>query len=119
VHNFPFEKIRSRLSESEMRVALEELSCKRTTRFIGLVALLLYWTHLTPLTDREVQDEQLAALYCAVQHYFSSTRDKMKARRGTLLFVLPALLLLVRVAVEALYRHAYPKWWTTVEGQGE
>lgn len=72
-----------------------------------------------PLAASQISDDQLSALYCTVQEHFTSTRERLKARRATLLFVLPALLLLVRVAVEAVYRHAFPKWWTTVEGQGE
>lgn len=54
VQNFPFEKIRERLNDGEIRIALDELSSKRTTRFIGLVALFLYWTHLAPLIQRQV-----------------------------------------------------------------
>lgn len=100
-----------------MQLALSELNSKRTTRFIGLLALLLYWSHLAARAGRDVEQEQLSALYCAVQHYFASVRERMKKRRATLLFVLPTLLLLVRVAVEALFRQAFPKWWTTVDAR--
>eukprot|EP00967_Tisochrysis_lutea_P069957 scaffold92116_cov29-Tisochrysis_lutea.AAC.3 len=52
--NFPFEKIRERLDDASMRVTLEELRSKRSTRLIGLVALFLYWAHLAPLAQKEV-----------------------------------------------------------------
>lgn len=71
-----------------------------------------------PFARWQIAEEQLAALYCTIQQDFNATRDRMKARRTTLLFSLPALLLLMRVVVEALFRHAFPKWWTTVEGEG-
>lgn len=116
-HSFPFEQLEGRLSEQEMRTALREISCKRTTRFIGLVALLLYWTHIAPKSAKSAEDGQTSVLYCAVQHYFSSARDSLRPRRAALLYILPLLLLLVRMSVETIYRRAFPKWWTTVDGE--
>jgi len=117
VRTFPFETIKARVSQEDMRIGLSELSSKRTTRFIGLLTLLLYWSYLADHAGRKVEEEQLSALYCAVQHFFSSVRERMKKRRATLLFMLPTLLLLVRVSIEALFRQAFPKWWTTMDAR--
>jgi len=117
LRHFPLDAVKTRLSEEELRLCRAELQSKRTTRFIGLLTLLLYWSHLAERAGRQVEEEQLSALYCAVQHYFASVRERMKKRRGLLLFVLPILLLEVRVTVEALFRQAFPKWWTTVDAR--
>ena len=63
-----------------------------------------------------MQDEQLSKLFCAVQQYFASVRDRMRRRRALLMNALPVLLLSVRMAIESLFRSAFPKWWTTIDG---
>lgn len=118
LRRFPFDSLEGRLSDKELKLAREELLSRPTTRFIGLLTLLLFWTHLAPRVGRQIEDEaQLAALFCSVQQYFADVRHRMLKRKAMLLFVLPLLLLLVRVSVEALFRLGFPKWWTTLDAR--
>ena len=95
----------------------EELSSARTARFIGMLALFLYWAHMPERCGVERDAEKLGKLLCAVQNYFASLRRRMMRRRRTLLYVLPILLLSARVTIEALFRTAFKKWWTTIDGR--
>ena len=117
VKDFPFDRMRARVGEANVRLAIGELSRQRTTRFVGLLALFLYWSMLAEGAGHSVQPKQLSSLYCAVQHYVFTVRERMKRQRTQLLFVLPLLLMLARYAVEALFRQAYPKWWTTIDAR--
>ena len=87
-------------------------------RFIGLLALLLYWVHMAERAKRSVADEQLGSLLCAVQTHFARVRERVKGKRSLLLTLLPLLLLSVRMACEAIFRQAFPKWWTTRDARG-
>jgi len=113
VQNFPLEQLKERLSAEQLRVVLQELNGRATARFIGLLTLLLYWVHLAERTERQVAEEQLGSLLCAVQTHFARVRERLKGKRTLLLTLLPLLLLSVRMACEALFRQAFPKWWTT------
>ncbi|KAL1524132.1 hypothetical protein AB1Y20_019041 [Prymnesium parvum] len=113
---FPFERLKHRMSAEDLKATIAEISARRTARFIGMLALFLYWYHIAPKGGKHVQEEQLSKLLCAVQQYFSSVRDRMRRRRAMLMNALPILLLSVRMAVEGLMRSAFPKWWTTVDG---
>ena len=113
VQNFPLEQLKERLSTEQLRVVLSELNGRATARFIGLLTLLLYWVHLPERTERQVAEGQLGALLCAVQTHFARVRERLKGKRTLLLTLLPLLLLSVRMACEALFRQAFPKWWTT------
>ena len=87
-------------------------------RFIGLLALLLYWVHMAERAKRSVADKQLGSLLCAVQTHFARVRERVKGKRSLLLTLLPLLLLSVRMACEAIFRQAFPKWWTTRDARG-
>ncbi len=117
VRDFPWRRLEARVGAAMVRLGRENLSDARTTRFVGLLVLLLYWTHIAPLSGRSIEPSRLTALLSAVQHHFSERRAQLKAKRSSLLFVLPALLLLVRVLVEALLRQHFPRWWSTVSGE--
>jgi len=95
-----------------------ELSSARTARFIGILALFLYWSHMPERCQVARDPEKLAKLLCAVQQYFAALRRRMMKRRNSIMLVLPTLLLSARATVEALFRSAYKKWWTTLDGKG-
>ena len=82
VKDFPFERLRSRMDEADVRHAIGELSRQRTTRFIGLLGLFLYWSFLADAAGHEVQPEQLSSLYCAVHRYFFTVRERCAVPRG-------------------------------------
>ena len=117
VQNFPFESLRQKLSAEQMRHVLQELNSRATARFIGLLALLLYWTHMGERAQRSVEEEQLGSLLCAVQTHFARVRERLKGKKTLMLALLPLLLLSVRMACEAIFRQAFPKWWTTVDAR--
>ena len=120
--NFPFDRLKkgkegsARASSVDQpdaataRLAKEEIAAPRTARFIGMLALFLYRFHMRERCRQPKDDTKLGALLCAVQQYFSALRRRMKTRRKLLMVVLPALLLSVRMSVEALFRHAFKKW---------
>ena len=126
VRLFPFDKL-TRLKADELKIALAELSSKSMARFVGLLALLLYWVHIAPKAKDAAEaggdepdmasDDQLGALFCATQEHWAQLRARMMKRRALVLTVLPLLLLSTRVCVEALFRQAFPKWWTTVDAR--
>jgi len=95
----------------------EELLSPRTARFIGMLALFLYWAYMPERCQVPRDDAKLGKLLCAVQNYFAALRRRMMRKRKLLLVVLPALLLSVRVAIEGLFRAAFKKWWTTLDGK--
>ena len=100
--------------EAAMR---KELGSARTARFIGILALFLYWAHLPERCRVARDDERLAKLLCAVQQYFAALRTRMMRQRSSILRVLPVLLLSARVTIEGLFRAAFKKWWTTHDGK--
>lgn len=127
---FPFDRLRgasgkgSALSSTAeqpdaqtARLARDEIAAPRSARFIGMLALFLYRFHMRERCRQPADDVKLGALLCAVQQYFASLRRRMMTKRKLLLVVLPALLLSVRMSVEALFRHAFKKWWTTIDGR--
>ena len=95
----------------------KELGSARTARFIGILALFLYWAHLPERCRVARDDERLAKLLCAVQQYFAALRTRMMRKRSSILRVLPVLLLSARVTIEGLFRAAFKKWWTTHDGK--
>merc|ERR1712070_925394 len=86
-------------------------------RFIALVGLFLYWSFLATRVGQPIDSEQLSALFYAINQYFGKLQGRMKRKRNHVLFVLPLLLLSLRVAVNTLFSFSYPKWTTTVDGQ--
>jgi cell division protein FtsB len=129
LHNFPFDRVREANSRGRAaaagapeddaikRQAQEEIASPRTARFIGMLALFLYRFHMCERCRQPADDAKLGALMTAVQQYFTALRRRMMSKRRLLMIVLPALLLSVRMSIEALFRHAYKKWWTTIDGR--
>ena len=131
LQSFPFARIRSPTKarrrdaqasseSSDAKTTLQarnEISAPRTARFIGMLALFLYRFHMRERCRQPRDDEKLGALLCAVQQYFGALRRRMMRSRRLLLVALPALLLSVRMAIEALFRSAFKKWWTTIDGR--
>ena len=123
LHSFPFDRVREPKptaaadADTTKRQAQEEIASPRTARFIGMLALFLYRFHMRERCRQSVDDAKLGALMTAVQQYFTALRRRMMSKRRLLMIVLPALLLSVRMSIEALFRHAYKKWWTTVDGR--
>lgn len=113
VSTFPFERLKDRLSATELRTTITEISARRTARFIGMLTLFLYWQHIAPKGGKEAPPEEISSLLCAIQEYFSSVRDRMHRRRALLMNALPVWFLSIRMAVESLVHAAFPKWWTT------
>lgn len=82
-----------------------------------MLALFLYRFHMRERCRQPPDDAKLGALLCAVQQYFAALRRRMLTRKKLCMLVLPALLLSVRMSIEALFRAAFKKWWTTVDGR--
>ena len=112
---FPFEKLKATTSrgvgpsvdqtdEATARLAREEIAAPRTARFIGILALFLYRFHMAERCKQPADDAKLGALMTACQQYFAALRKRMLPRKRLVLVVLPALLLSVRMSVEALFR---------------
>jgi hypothetical protein len=95
----------------------KELGSARTARFIGILALFLYWAHLPERCRVARDDERLAKLLCAVQQYFATLRTRMMRKRSSIMRTLPVLLLSARATIEGLFRAAFKKWWTTRDGK--
>ena len=127
--SFPFDRLRARQARGGMhasaerpdaataKLARDEIAAPRTARFIGMLALFLYRYHMRERCRQPRDDAKLGALLCAVQQYFAALRRRMLAKRTLVLVVLPALLLSVRMAIEALFRQAFKKWWTTLDAR--
>ena len=89
VRLFPFDKL-TRLKADELKIALAELSSKSMARFVGLLALLLYWVHIAPKAKDAAEaggdepdmasDDQLGALFCATQEHWAQLRARMMTR---------------------------------------
>ena len=125
VRLFPFDKL-TRLKADELKIALAELSSKSMARFVGLLALLLYCPHRAEGEGRGGGGRRRARHGVGRPARRALLRDagalgalraRMMKRRALVLTVLPLLLLSTRVCVEALFRQAFPKWWTTVDAR--
>jgi cell division protein FtsB len=129
LQSFPFDLVRAAASatphgapasgseDMTKRHAQEEIAAPRTARFIGMLALFLYRFHMRERCRQPADEAKLSALVCAVQQYFTALRRRMMSQRRLIMIVLPALLLSVRMTIEALFRNAFKKWWTTIDGR--
>jgi hypothetical protein len=129
LQSFPFERVRApqqsgvhasahdKTDVATAAAAREEIASPRTARFIGMLSLFLYRFHMRERCRQPRDDAKLGALVCAVQQYFAALRRRMMPKRRLVLIVLPALLLSARMSVEALFRGAFKKWWTTIDGR--
>ena len=81
MQHFPLEQLKQRLSPEQLRAVLQQLNGRATARFIGLLALLLYWARLPaspppssapsrhaplPLPPRRPPWRSMPALFCSL-----------------------------------------------------
>ena len=107
------EALRGRLTATQFKAAARELSTDATLDLFADAATLCYGLVLKP--GGLAPAEQSALVYRLLER-FDARRRYFHSSRSRLFFMLPMLLLSLRVLVEGLFSTAFPLWATTDEG---
>ena len=114
---FPFHKIKGKIKKQGMQEISDFLVSSVTRKLIGLTAHYLYWTEFRQLTGlynagyAKLPANKLRELVAGLNETWRRIETHAKASSQGVLFLLPILLLSVRVAIETIFTQAYSLWF--------
>jgi hypothetical protein len=121
----PFHLLKVNIDEGEKETFKQVLLTTAMKRLIGLVSHYLYWVVLrnhvlqrqegSEYDTGSLSEEDRQTVFLAITQTFSEIEMHLKKRGHRIVFQLPLVVLSVKVAMESIFRDAFPTWFRVEE----
>ena len=98
-----------------MHQTLKEIHSPYTARLIGLFAHFSYWLLFTPVNTLPIDTFHLKQIFVSILHSLAQFEMKHVKNKLFANFVMPMLLLSVRIQIEGVFKQNYPKFMAEEE----
>lgn len=119
--SFPLHPELNRVSEEDIVLGIAELTSLEFAHMIRSVCIFLHMSvmlnfhpHANMGTTKAQEEYELMVL--EIYEGYVELQSKLKRKKAHLMFIYPLLLLSLRVAVETVFRNAYPAWFNSPIG---
>jgi hypothetical protein len=119
---FPFARLQGKLDKETSSEISKVLSSSVVKKLIGLTAHYIYWTDFRNISGihsagyAPLPKAKLKELTRGLHECWRKIETGIKVSQNGVLFVLPIILLSVRVAMETIFPQAYPLWFAFEKG---
>lgn len=92
--------------------ALKEIQSEKIARLIGLVSHLVYWSVFGHLNQLPLDAYHKRLLFISIAQIQSELESKYAGRRVFSTFIMPMIILAVRIEIELIFKNGYPEFFS-------
>lgn len=100
------------LNEQTVSLALKEIQDAVTAKLVSLVAHLCYWNVFAEFSSQPLDDCHISQLFVSIQQVRSEMDFQQTYGRVWQSFIVPMLLLAVRMETELIFKNTYPLFFS-------
>eukprot|EP00347_Sterkiella_histriomuscorum_P010573 403375759 len=111
-NNLALEQNKPNLEFDDIMKALKEIQSQKNARLIGLVSHLVYWSVFGHINQLPLDAYHKKLLFISIAQIQSELESKYTGKRVFPTFIMPMILLAVRIEIELIFKNSYPEFFT-------
>ena len=103
------------INRDDLDACLAEIEKKEYARMVGLVSHLVYWSVFGHINQVALDPFYKKSLFVTVAQLKSEFETRYISNRKFMTFIMPCLVLVIRIEMEVIFKNMYPLFFSTPE----